>query len=85
LVTATLVIAATAAVFLWRLLSSRPWRAVSLCGCVLVGAATVVCRTLSGVHWLTDILGACLLSAAIVLLYALALQLADGKVGAKKE
>ncbi len=80
-----LVITATAAVFLWRNLSSRPWRAVSLCGCALVGAATAVCRALSGVHWLTDILGACLLSAAIVLLYVLALQLADRRVGVKKE
>lgn len=42
-------------------------------------AAVVAGRLLSGVHWLTDILGGLLLSAGLVTLYAAALRCADAR------
>ncbi len=36
---------------------------------LLIGSATVVCRALSGVHWLTDILGGLLLAGTLLLFY----------------
>ena len=36
---------------------------------LVIGAATVALRALSGVHWLTDILGGVLLAGALLLFY----------------
>ncbi len=41
-------------------------RKICVAVCVLVMALIIVCRTLSGVHWFTDILGGILLSAFLV-------------------
>ncbi len=69
----------TAMLVLGRRLKNR-----SLCRLVnwligLFAAAMVAGRLLSGVHWLTDIIGGILLSAALVSLYAGALSRYDGK------
>ena len=40
--------------------------------CWVVMVETVICRLLSGVHWLTDIIGGILLSAALITLYFVA-------------
>ena len=46
---------------------------------VLFTAFMLIGRTVAGVHWLTDILGAIFLSAGLYLLYRAAVMLADGK------
>ena len=46
---------------------------------VLFAALMVIGRTVSGVHWLTDIIGAILLSAGLYLIYLSAVMLADTK------
>ncbi|PKL26191.1 MAG: phosphoesterase PA-phosphatase [Spirochaetae bacterium HGW-Spirochaetae-3] len=51
-----------------RVRNGRLLRALNLF-CVLVVAVTVLGRLVSGVHWLTDILGGLILSAALVALY----------------
>lgn len=43
--------------------------------CVGLGVLTTICRTLSGVHWLTDIAGGMLLSAALLTWFAFALEM----------
>jgi undecaprenyl-diphosphatase len=43
-------------------------------GCVLVAAVTVAARMMSGVHWLTDIIGGVLLSCVLLGLFALGLE-----------
>lgn len=54
-------------------------RRISMAVCALIATATVVCRLLSGVHWLTDIIGGLLLSASLVCLYAAAVKWLDTK------
>ncbi len=44
-------------------------RILAVIGCALVLAVTVVGRMLSGVHWLTDILGGVLISSALITTY----------------
>jgi len=51
-----------------RLDNRRLVRALDLF-CVLIIAVTVLGRLVSGVHWLTDILGGLILSAALIKLY----------------
>ena len=46
---------------------------------VIFSAFMVICRTVSGVHWLSDIIGAVLLSAGLYLVYRSAVMLTDGK------
>lgn len=57
-----------------RYLLHRMYKASALCGigsaiCIVMMVIMPVGRLLSGVHWFTDIVGACLLSAALVKLY----------------
>ena len=46
---------------------------------VLFAALMVAGRTVAGVHWLTDIIGAILLSAGLYLVYRSAVMLTDQK------
>lgn len=53
--------------------------------CAILAAVIAAGRLLAGVHWLTDIVGALLLSSALVLLYAAALSCFDKGCCAKTE
>ena len=73
------VILGSAAIMAGRYLSNdrlRPWAVIL---CVLAAAAGVVWRLVSGVHWLTDIVGSLLISGALLLLFSAALDLCDKK------
>lgn len=52
-----------------RRISSGALRGAAVGLCAAVMAATVIGRTLCGVHWLTDILGGLLISAALLCFY----------------
>ena len=57
-----------------RFLSNTAVRIGLQVGCVLVAAVTVAARMMSGVHWLTDIIGGVLLSFVLLGLFALGLE-----------
>ena len=52
-----------------RRITAKPWRLIAIVGCALVMALTLIGRTLSGVHWLTDLLGGLLVSHACLFAY----------------
>ena len=65
----TLCVMSTAWIQLRRRMRHGVWRRVMLCIVALFTAFMVVGRLLSGVHWLTDIIGGILLSIALVAWY----------------
>ena len=73
----TLCVMPTAMLQLSRRLRSGRLRSLVLAVLAAFTAFMVVGRLLSGVHWLTDIVGGVLLSAAIVCLYAAAADRAE--------
>ena len=58
-----------AAIFLSRLKIRRELRLIGIAALCFVGFMTVLCRLLSGVHWVTDVLGGVILGAALLQLY----------------
>lgn len=64
-------IAASAAIRLTAILPGLPGR-IAAAGLSLAAALTVIARLLSGMHWLSDIIGAVLISTALLLFYAAA-------------
>lgn len=56
-----------------------PLRTLATVFFALTIVAAVVCRLLSGIHWLTDIIGALLLSAALISIYTAAVALLSKK------
>lgn len=60
----------TAMLLLRRRIKHRKLRRIVLGGMVLFTVCMVVGRLLSGVHWVSDIIGGVLLSGGLVLLYA---------------
>lgn len=70
----TVCIMATAILQLHKRISKKPIRIASELACGAILAVTVIGRLLSGVHWMTDIVGGVLLSASLVVLYAAAVE-----------
>lgn len=55
------------------LLADKPvWKAILEIACILLTVFTVCGRFFSGVHWVTDIIGALLLSLSLILMYIFA-------------
>lgn len=63
------VILGSTAILLYKYIKKRGLRIALQCLCYLSVAATVSCRLICGVHWLTDIVGGVLLSLALIFLY----------------
>lgn len=61
-------------------IKSRITRLVITVICFIFAFITVIGRLVSGMHWLTDIIGALLLSASLILLYIAALTLSYEKM-----
>ena len=59
---------------LYLRIRSHLWRWIAAGACAALAAVTVIGRLLSGVHWLTDILGGILLGGAILLAYLFAVK-----------
>ncbi len=51
---------------------------------IIIGLVTVIGRVISGVHWITDIIGGILISTALVLGYVLAIKIAETKKNDKQ-
>ena len=63
----------------YSLVKNKIARVIVLVASITVSTLTVATRLLSGVHWLTDIAGGILLSAALLMLYASFLSLFRSK------
>ncbi len=59
----------TAVYQFWRRIKNAVWRYIAVIVSLLVAAVTVCGRLVSGVHWVTDIIGGILVSLALCLLY----------------
>lgn len=80
----TVCIMATAIMELRRLLAQKETLCrVLTAAAFLVMVVTVIGRLLSGVHWLTDIIGGLLLSVTLVLLYASFVQVSESRFSHK--
>ena len=65
----TVCVMTTAAIQLWGRIKNRGLGIATVSVITVFTVLTVLGRVLSGVHWITDIIGGGLLSAALVLLY----------------
>lgn len=75
----TVCILSTAILQIRRRIQSPLWSRTAQILCAVIIVVTVVGRLLAGVHWLTDIIGGVLLSAALVVLYHAAVCFLEGK------
>ena len=64
-----LTVSLSAAEQAWRRIRQKQLRVALPLALLVIGAATAVGRALSGVHWLTDILGGLLLALSLLLFY----------------
>ncbi|MEG0323032.1 MAG: phosphatase PAP2 family protein, partial [Raoultibacter sp.] len=67
-----LCVMATAVIQIRDRVGSKPLRTVLIVAALVIMAVMVIGRLLSGVHWLTDIVGSIVLASALVLFYSAA-------------
>ena len=72
-----LTVMGSAIVVFRRSVASKTSKIIFECAADAIILITLVGRTLSGVHWITDIVGGVLLSAALITLYVTALRVID--------
>ena len=73
------VILVGAAIFVLRYLVNKKLARILAAAFVSTAAITVIGRVLAGVHWFTDIIGGLIVSAALIVGYAAALDRVDSK------
>lgn len=61
-----LTVCGSSAIVAFRKIGSRPWRIAAITAESVLAVALVASRTLSGVHWITDVIGSVILSVALV-------------------
>jgi len=74
----------TAGIVLFRYIKNKAAASAACAGLNVLAIFTVIGRALSGVHWLTDIIGGMILSAALVALYYAALRYVRAALASKK-
>ena len=67
-----------------RRVKNAPARRALIVFAILFSAFMVIGRTVAGVHWLTDIIGAAILSAGLYMLYKAGVLLIEGKKAEKQ-
>ena len=75
----SLVVFGSAAWLIWRYFAEEKPKKILTCIALLLMAVTVVSRLLSGFHWLTDILGGLLISAALLSWFTAVCRKIDGE------
>ena len=79
-----LTVMGSAIVVFRRSVASKTSKIIFECAADAIILITLVGRTLSGVHWITDIAGGVLLSAALITLYIAALRVMDELIAHRK-
>lgn len=67
-----------------KIIKSNPLKITIDTITIIIGLVTVIGRIISGVHWITDIIGGILISTALVLGYVLAIKIAETKKNDKQ-
>lgn len=67
-----------------KLIKNSPLKITANTITIIIGLVTVIGRVISGVHWITDIIGGILISTALILGYVLVIKIAETKKNNKQ-